>query len=189
MNYLRCSFVFILFALSLPLSAQVDKKDIDKAIDINSLQHPYLYFTEEEKASLYHGDTTAQLRGVNSYDSVKTYFENSILNMVTGSYNEKPEATDAKKTINLILKNAYAIISHADIKTYTASTPSVSVKGSGKNINLILNIFNLGRNHIKPDAAIDYIDRAIAVYKANRVASLIRVINPFFWMYVALKYR
>ena len=120
---------------------------------------------------------------------VKIYFDNSILNMVSGIYNEKPEAKDAKKDINLIIKNAYAIISYAEIKTYTASTPSVSVKGRGKNINLILNIFNLARNDIEPDTAIDYIDRAIAVYKANRVASLIRVINPFFWMSVALKYR
>jgi len=120
---------------------------------------------------------------------VKTYFDNSILNMMSGSYNEKPEARDAKEAINLILKNAYAVISHAEIKTYTASTPSVSAKGRGQNINLILNIFNLGRNEIKPDAAIEYIDRAIVVYKANRAASLMRVINPFFWMSVALKYR
>jgi len=120
---------------------------------------------------------------------VKTYFDNSILNMVSGIYNEKPEAADAKKAINLIIKNAYAIISHADIKTYTASTSSVSVRGGGKNMNLILNIFNLARNDIAPDIAIDYIDRAIAVYKANRIASLIRIINPFFWMSITFKYR
>ena len=119
----------------------------------------------------------------------KTYFDNSILNMMSGSYNEKKEARDAKEAINLILKNVYAVISHAEIKTYTASTPSVSIKGHGNNINLILNIFNLGRNDIEPDIAIDYIDRAIVVYKANRVASLIRVINPFFWISVAFKYR
>jgi hypothetical protein len=119
---------------------------------------------------------------------VKTYFENSILNMVSGIYNEKPEATEAKKAINLIILNAYTIISDADIKTYTASTPSVSVRGGGKNINLILNIFNLGRNEIDPERAIEYIDRAIAVYKANRAASLIRAINPFFWMSAGLKY-
>jgi hypothetical protein len=120
---------------------------------------------------------------------VKTYFDNSILNMVSGNYNEKPEAAEAKKEINLIIKDVYAIMVHADIKTYSASAPSVSVKGYGKNINLILNIFNLGRNDIEPDTAIDYIDRAIAVYKANRAASLIRVINPFFWLSVAIKYR
>ena len=120
---------------------------------------------------------------------VITYFDNSMLNMVSSCYNEKPEATDAKKAINLILKNVCAIISHADIKTYTASTPTVSIRERGNNMNLILNIFNLGRNEIEPDTAIEYIDRAIAVYKTNRVASLIRVIDPFFWMSVALKYQ
>ncbi|MFW5832405.1 MAG: hypothetical protein ACOCVA_09125, partial [Prolixibacteraceae bacterium] len=33
-------------------SAQVTKSGIDDAIDISSLQHPYLYFTEEEKPEL-----------------------------------------------------------------------------------------------------------------------------------------
>ena len=52
MNYLRCFFPFIAMALSLALSAQITKVDIDKAMDIKSLQHPYLYFTEEEKPAL-----------------------------------------------------------------------------------------------------------------------------------------
>jgi hypothetical protein len=34
------------------LSAQVNQEDINKAIDIGSLKHPYLYFTEEEKPTL-----------------------------------------------------------------------------------------------------------------------------------------
>ncbi len=135
-------------------------------------------------------ENRARLKLLTQFRSlVQTYFDNSILNMVSGTYNEKPEAADAKKSINLIIKNAYAIISHAGIKTYTVSTPSVSVREHGKNINLILNIFNLGRNDIEPDIAIDYIDRAIAVYKSNRASSLIRVINPFFWISVGLKYR
>lgn len=33
-------------------SAQVTKSDINKAIDIPSLHHPYLYFTESEKPAL-----------------------------------------------------------------------------------------------------------------------------------------
>ncbi|MEN8228879.1 MAG: heparinase II/III family protein, partial [Bacteroidota bacterium] len=52
MNYLRCSLFLIALAFPLLLSAQVNKDDIDKAIDIKSLQHPYLYFTEEEKQEL-----------------------------------------------------------------------------------------------------------------------------------------
>ncbi len=32
--------------------SQVSKSDIDKAIDISSLEHPYLYFTEQEKPAI-----------------------------------------------------------------------------------------------------------------------------------------
>lgn len=32
--------------------SQVSKSDIDKAIDIPSLKHPYLYFTEQEKPAI-----------------------------------------------------------------------------------------------------------------------------------------
>ncbi|HEC41476.1 MAG TPA: DUF4962 domain-containing protein [Bacteroides sp.] len=52
MRCLKYSIVAILFAFPLQLSAQVDKDDIDKALDINALQHPYLYFTEGEKQEM-----------------------------------------------------------------------------------------------------------------------------------------
>ena len=52
MKYLRCPLSLALIALSMAMSAQVTKDDIDKAIDIGSLKHPYLYFTEEEKPAI-----------------------------------------------------------------------------------------------------------------------------------------
>ncbi|MDX1283867.1 MAG: hypothetical protein R3182_02595, partial [Draconibacterium sp.] len=44
--------VVTLILSSVSVSAQLTKSDIDKAIDISSLKHPYLYFTEEEKPEL-----------------------------------------------------------------------------------------------------------------------------------------
>jgi len=52
MKYLRFSLALIVLSCSSLVSAQLSKADIDKAIDIESLQHPYLYFTEEEKKGL-----------------------------------------------------------------------------------------------------------------------------------------
>lgn len=52
MKHLRYFFTLATVAFSLVLSAQVTKDDIDRAIDIESLKHPYLYFTEEEKPAL-----------------------------------------------------------------------------------------------------------------------------------------
>ncbi len=46
------SFILILVFASNNTYSQVSKDDIDRAIDISSLEHPYLYFTEEEKPAL-----------------------------------------------------------------------------------------------------------------------------------------
>ena len=50
----KLSFYFFLtlFFVSYLVSAQLTKSDIDKAINITSLKHPYLYFSEEEKSEL-----------------------------------------------------------------------------------------------------------------------------------------
>ena len=52
MNYPKCFLALIVIFFSLAVSAQLNKEDIDKAIDVESLQHPYLYFTEKEKPVL-----------------------------------------------------------------------------------------------------------------------------------------
>ncbi len=54
MNQKLTSIVFFLALLfaSGQVFAQITKSDIDKAINISSLKHPYLYFSEEEKPGL-----------------------------------------------------------------------------------------------------------------------------------------
>jgi hypothetical protein len=98
---------------------------------------------------------------------VKIYFNNSTLNMMSGSYIEEQEAKEARVAINLIMNRAYKIIRLADINPIAASYPSSMVGKHGLNIDLILNIFNLGRNDISPNAAIANIERAIDVYKSR----------------------
>jgi hypothetical protein len=115
---------------------------------------------------------------------VSRYFDNSTLNMLEGCYVEKPEASEARSSINPIIQLAYKIIRLADVKTSSASNSSVTAGTKGQNIDLILNIFNLGRNNIPPGAALDYIDEAIDVYKSNNLPSLMRTLNPFFWIKV-----
>jgi hypothetical protein len=121
-------------------------------------------------------------------DLVIKYFDNSRLNMISGSYIEEQEAREARASLNLIAQRVYKIIRLADINPSVVSTTSIAVSGNANKINVILNIFNLGRNDISPNAAIDYIERAIDVYKSNRLYSFFRTINPFFWMKVVLNY-
>lgn len=119
-------------------------------------------------------------------DLVHKYFDNSNLNMMTGEHVEKPEAREAREAINLHLQKVYQIIRLADINPSALYTPHLASGDQGSNIDLILNIFNLGRNDIPPDAAIDYIERAMDVYKSNRAPSFIRTINPLFWISLLL---
>jgi hypothetical protein len=115
------------------------------------------------------------------YNSIK-YFENSTLNMESGEYDENSEAVEARNRINLILVTAYKIIRLADIKTAATSSSSLIFGGQGKNIDLILNMFNLGRNNIPASVVIDYIEKAIDVYNSDRLYVFFRTINPFFWL-------
>ena len=130
----------------------------------------------------------ARLRLLKDFlDSVIIYFDNSTLNMLSGEHTEKKEAEEARTHINLIIERVYKIIRLADIKPSVMSSPPLAVGSNGKNIDLILNIFNLGRNNISPDSAIDFIERSIDVYKSNRLDSFIRTTNPFFWIKVILR--
>lgn len=52
MKNVRFTSILILLFLGLGLFAQVNKSDLDKAIDISSLKHPYLYFTEKDKPAM-----------------------------------------------------------------------------------------------------------------------------------------
>ncbi len=44
--------ILLSFVFSVSSFAQINKSDIDKAINISSLKHPYLYFTDEEKPAM-----------------------------------------------------------------------------------------------------------------------------------------
>ncbi len=132
--------------------------------------------------SITFGENSARLRMLKNFrEIVVEYFENSRLDLESGSHIEKEEAKDARAAINLIKQKAYITMRLADVNPRAASTPSLASGGHDKNVDLILNIFNLGRNGIPSNTAVDYIERAIDVYKENRLDSLMRTISPFFW--------
>jgi hypothetical protein len=148
----------------------------------------------DQKLTKYYRDITlgenrARLRSLIEFRQlVIKYFDNSTLNMISGSYIEKEEAREARNAINLKMNSIYQVIRLANINPSAASAPLHAAGGQGKNIDLIRNIFNLGRNNIPAHAAIDYVERAIDVYKSNRLDSFIRTINPFYWMKTVLHF-
>jgi hypothetical protein len=145
---------------------------------------------EKHYRDISFGENRARLRLLTEFRDLATeYFDNSRINMMDETTVEEQTAAEARNAINRILKNAYITIRMADVKTAATSSASLAYGGHGKNIDLIMNIFNIGRNNIPHHAAIDYIERAIEVYKSNRLDSFIRTINPFFWIKVFLRFR
>jgi hypothetical protein len=145
---------------------------------------------EKHYRDISFGENRARLRLLTEFRDLATeYFDNSRINMMDETTVEEQTAGEARNAINRILKNAYITIRMADVKTAATSSSSLAYGGHGKNIDLIMNIFNIGRNNIPHHAAIDYIERAIEVYKSNRLDSFIRTINPFFWIKVLLRCR
>jgi len=100
-------------------------------------------------------------------DLVKIYFDNIRVNMMSGSYIEEKEAREARVAIDCTMYKVYKIIKLANIQSYATSSASRAMRGNDQNSEFILDIFNLGKNDIQPEAAIDYIERAIDVYKCN----------------------
>ena len=49
---LKHLLLFITLLTTIPSIAQITKSDIDNAINISQLKHPYLYFSEEDKPAL-----------------------------------------------------------------------------------------------------------------------------------------
>ena len=113
---------------------------------------------------------------------VTRYFDQSSLNLMTGIHRESEDARKAREDIHRMMNNVYSVIRRADINPRGASTASFAARGHDRNIDLILNIFNLGRNDIPSQAAIDYIEQAADVYKADRLSALIRTFSPFYWV-------
>jgi len=145
---------------------------------------------EKHYTDISFGENRARIRLLTEFrDLAIQYFDNSRLNMMDETTIEEPKATEAREVMNRVIKRVYATIRLADIKTAATSSASLAYGGHGKNIDLILNIFNISRNNIPHHAAIDYIERSIEVYRSNRLDSFIRTINPFFWAKVFLKYR
>lgn len=61
-------------------------------------------------------------------------------------------------------------------------TPPPAIGGYVQRINLVENLFNLFRYDIEHQVLIDTIDKAVGVYEKDFLSSIVRTLNPFFWL-------
>lgn len=102
---------------------------------------------------------------------------------------ENETAKQIRNKINIKLHKAHFIVVAAGVNSSVFYTPPPSVGGLAGNIDVILNIFHLHLySNIKPQEALDIIDRAIGIYEDDEKSSLFRTFNPFFWLSLVLDY-
>ena len=117
------------------------------------------------------------------------YFEN----VDYGSYGltavEKPKAKAIRSQLNLMLEKVKRALFSVEITpdicdaSRQADHPEYE-----EGIYLVDNIFNLHQLKISPQTLLDYVERAIGVYRDDKFKSLIRTLNPLFWLSTVLDY-
>jgi len=110
------------------------------------------------------------------------YFKNVKGGMMIKDLIENDKARAARVEINKLLKKAIQIIHQAGVSTSIYYSPPPAIGGVAGNIDLIHNMFNLRLFDLEPKDIIDPIERAIGVYEHDKTSSVLRTINPFFWI-------
>lgn len=101
---------------------------------------------------------------------------------------ENETAKQKREKINLVLHKAHSIILTAEVYPYLTYIPPRAVGGYIQKIDLVLDIFHLSNYRINPQEVVDILDKAIGVYENDRHDSLLRTINPLFWIDLILSY-
>ena len=113
------------------------------------------------------------LKNFNSH--VVNYFKNIGHSSAGGSWEEEPAKIERKEINKLIGKaHLYIIATGVSIQVINSKT--------GKELDLVLNIFNLGKMHIGYSPLLDSIERAIARYENDNKSAILRTCNPLFWI-------
>lgn len=114
---------------------------------------------------------------------VVEYFNNLDI-----SNQENKIAEQKRREINVILVKAHSAILAAGVSTSITQYPPPAVGGYVIHINVIDSIFDFDSLYLDRKFITDIIERAIGVYLNDRINSLLRTINPFYWLYIIIDY-
>ena len=93
------------------------------------------------------------------------------------------QASEARISINLILKDVQAIVYAAEVYPVISWTPPRFVGGPSIKIDVLENLFYLRRYDLGPESVTDLSLRASGVYKSYHLQSFLRTVNPLWWLW------
>ena len=117
---------------------------------------------------------------------VVAYFNHARVKSLLDEPIEEQKAKQARQSINLILDEIYKIVLAAGVDSRIDWIPPSRVGGYGRNVDILMNLFHLYQIGISPSDAIGYVERAMGIYHADFRNSVIRTVNPFWWIGKAL---
>lgn len=115
------------------------------------------------------------------YSDVQDYYENSRAVWRVNGRIEEAAAKSARQRINFSLHKAHDAIKASGVSTIITYTPAPIVGGPIQNLDLVLNLFNIGDYQIAPDSVIGVIEQSLGVYRDDISAARRRTLNPFWW--------
>jgi hypothetical protein len=119
---------------------------------------------------------------------VLKYFEQAGYDQTFGNCVDTEESEITRSAINRSLDDIDAIIDLTGLGTTITWTPAPAVGGFVQQIPVVTNVFNLHHYQVPHQTLIDFVDRAIGIYKRDQTSAWIRTFNPFFWFGLALDY-
>lgn len=121
-------------------------------------------------------------------EAIVAYFSNTEYSDFGHGVNENAAARKARTAINLKTATVKGILQATSGIPTIHYVPPPIIGGPEGNIEPFDNIYHLVRYQIGPDVLIDTIEEAIGVYNDDLTNSIVRTINPFYWLGWLLDY-
>lgn len=101
------------------------------------------------------------------------------------SYRDIVDTAESKKIREMLNKQSGFIQTYlleTGVSLSVTHTPPPAIGGYVQKIDLVDNLFNIQNYDIEPQVLVDTIDKALGVYEADLVSSLMRTFNPLYWL-------
>ena len=119
-------------------------------------------------------------------ENIIEYFRNIEHQELMNEPTENETARRKRTEINIIIERLHDVVSASNVSTTYILRTAPIAGGRVYTLDTIINIFQLNGHQIPPDATMDPIERSIGVYENDRINSIIRTFNPFWWAKRAL---
>ena len=113
---------------------------------------------------------------------IEKYFRDIDYNEYSRNIIDSDDSKEIRRKLNNQNESIQSIFREVGASPIVVYTPPPAIGGYIQNINLVDNLFNLQKFDIEIQALVDFIDQVDGVYQQDFISSIVRTINPFYWL-------